>query len=977
MTIQKPQTARILLVVVLLLTFCISSLFAGARAPRIDSEGQFVVRNLQVLDVPDDDGSGLQIIWEPLPVEARVIAYRVYRGVSRDSLFFIGEIAVNPRMGVASETMSFLDRDFNTFVNIASPGRLRRERGQPAGSPLFRQIPRDINVLGPKLRHFNLLGVIPKDDFYFRATRVEQNGNVFAGFRTHQFPIFKKLIPGNTYYYTVVAVNERRVFFPHAEPVAGIPRDNAPEIPDPDSQNPAFFPVFVRDVNALQFEWGQPMYRDDLAAFDIYAVVDTTAFKNWRNALLERRYENNQNKHAENWREIRSSNIPATRILSLRLASPPMTVAYATIENNRMLDANGEVVYTFSRCPSLYSFVLSYRDFAGYTSYSVARIPNVVDSSQLPVIGAIEIFDKPDDKGDYLMLNWGKPFARITSVTYLNDERTYIQMGYEFSTNDNYRIRNIYFEISDRYGELIAEVNEFFLDKVFKIRIPEGVDADVLNVKMYFRTNRDREPDRSHYLTQQLVFDEYILTLRPQRLFFQGIDVDNYNFQILKRTRFQDLFRVSKKIPFFDRETDDLVAFEASVFKGISGYCLKKGMLLVDFNIDFVWDDETGTLINTPIFSKDANMALENLQARIATYQENLDNAETDEDRNSWQARIARLTEQYESSAALLASNERLQHINSITNDRARARAIRKHREQNRRELTYKMLLSDGRGLFTIKEITVDEYGNPFFVFPIPNWFNTDKTVTLIASLLFALLVVIFIQLARKGKDLYIRPIAGIEEIDNAIGRATEMGRPILFSTGLSGIGDIATLAGLSILGHVAKKAAEYDTKILIPCRDYIVMPIAQEIVRSAHYEAGRPDSFDKNNVFFVSEAQFAYVAGVNGVMIRQKTATNFYMGMFFAESLIMTETGNATGAIQIAGTDAVTQIPFFITTCDYTLIGEELYAASSYMSRQPLMLGTLKATDYAKFIILLFLVVGTLLSSLQVTAIVDAFPSK
>ena len=38
---------------------------------------------------------------------------------------------------------------------------------------------------------------------------------------------------------------------------------------------------------------------------------------------------------------------------------------------------------------------------------------------------------------------------------------------------------------------------------------------------------------------------------------------------------------------------------------------------------------------------------------------------------------------------------------------------------------------------------------------------------------------------------------------------------------------------------------------------------------------------------------------------------------------------GNAAGAIQIAGTDAVTQLPFFITTCDYTLIGEELYAAS------------------------------------------------
>ena len=103
--------------------------------------------------------------------------------------------------------------------------------------------------------------------------------------------------------------------------------------------------------------------------------------------------------------------------------------------------------------------------------------------------------------------------------------------------------------------------------------------------------------------------------------------------------------------------------------------------------------------------------------------------------------------------------------------------------------------------------------------------------------------------------------------------------------------------------------------------------------------------------MFFVSDQQFAYVAGVNGVMIREKTAANFYMGMFYAESLIMTETGNATGAIQIAGTDAITQVPFFITTCDYTLIGEELYAASAYLARQPLMLGTIKSTRLCKIL--------------------------
>ena len=70
--------------------------------------------------------------------------------------------------------------------------------------------------------------------------------------------------------------------------------------------------------------------------------------------------------------------------------------------------------------------------------------------------------------------------------------------------------------------------------------------------------------------------------------------------------------------------------------------------------------------------------------------------------------------------------------------------------------------------------------------------------------------------------------------------------------------------------------------------------------------------------------------------MIRDRPAAHIMMGYFYAESLLLAETGSTTGAIQIAGTDAFTQLPFFVTTCDYTLLGEELYAASAYLSGEP-----------------------------------------
>ena len=238
-------------------------------------------------------------------------------------------------------------------------------------------------------------------------------------------------------------------------------------------------------------------------------------------------------------------------------------------------------------------------------------------------------------------------------------------------------------------------------------------------------------------------------------------------------------------------------------------------------------------------------------------------------------------------------------------------------------------------------------------------WYNKGKTANLIFVLLFGAALLTFVRLARKGSDLYVRPLAGIEAVDEAIGRATEMGKPILYVLGLGTAADVATIASFTILGRVAKRVAEYQTQLIVPTYDPIVMSVAQEVVKSAYMDAGRPDEYNEDTVFFVTQLQFAYVAAVNGIMLRELPATNVYMGKFFAESLLMAETGAVAGSIQIAGTDEIAQIPFFIVACDYTLIGEELYAASAYLGREPILLGSLKAQDWAKAAILILALAG------------------
>jgi hypothetical protein len=238
-------------------------------------------------------------------------------------------------------------------------------------------------------------------------------------------------------------------------------------------------------------------------------------------------------------------------------------------------------------------------------------------------------------------------------------------------------------------------------------------------------------------------------------------------------------------------------------------------------------------------------------------------------------------------------------------------------------------------------------------------WFYPDRLNMLVASVLLAAFVLYYISQARAGKELFIRRIAGLEAVQEAVGRATEMGKPVLYVPGIADIDDIQTIAAVTILGRVATMIAEYDAALLVPCSRSLVMSTAQEVVKEAYLEAGRPDAYRRENIRYLTDDQFGYVAGVDGIMLREKPAANFYLGTFYAESLILAETGHSIGAIQIAGTAMPSQLPFFIAACDYTLIGEELFAASAYLSREPRLLGSLIGQDLGKVIILIFIIAG------------------
>ena len=252
-------------------------------------------------------------------------------------------------------------------------------------------------------------------------------------------------------------------------------------------------------------------------------------------------------------------------------------------------------------------------------------------------------------------------------------------------------------------------------------------------------------------------------------------------------------------------------------------------------------------------------------------------------------------------------------------------------------------------------------------VTPVMQYFDFSQLWFGVILLIVGGSVVYYIQLARSGRELKVRRIAGLEAVDEAVGRATEMGRPCLFVPGILDINDMQTIAGVTVLSRVAGLTAEFDARLDVPTSRSLVMTACRETVEAAYLGAGRPDAFNEDSVYYLTDEQFGYVAGVTGKMLRERPAACFYMGAFFAESLILAETGNAVGAIQVAGTAMPSQLPFFVAACDYTLIGEELFAASAYLSGESHQLGSLKGQDVGKVLGGSLVVVGCLLSTAAV----------
>ena len=240
---------------------------------------------------------------------------------------------------------------------------------------------------------------------------------------------------------------------------------------------------------------------------------------------------------------------------------------------------------------------------------------------------------------------------------------------------------------------------------------------------------------------------------------------------------------------------------------------------------------------------------------------------------------------------------------------------------------------------------------------------------TIIATIILAfiwLAMIYNIERAKGGKLPRIRAIPALNAIDEAVGRAAEMGGRVLF---VNGIGDLTsvsgpeTVAGLAVLRYLSKCCAESGIEVVAPLTQAQVIPVASEAMRTGFIEAGNPEAFQEDNIRYVSSSQWGLATSCMGIIGREKAVSSVLVGAFAGECLAIVSAGAEAGVFQIGGCGRnTTQMPWFVSMCDFSMIGEEVYAAGAYLSRDPLELGSLVGQDYGKILTAGLIILGYIL---------------
>lgn len=239
-----------------------------------------------------------------------------------------------------------------------------------------------------------------------------------------------------------------------------------------------------------------------------------------------------------------------------------------------------------------------------------------------------------------------------------------------------------------------------------------------------------------------------------------------------------------------------------------------------------------------------------------------------------------------------------------------------------------------------------------------------------IPDLLAPAFVVLFLGLMlgsafyyRKRPARSVREIQAFGRLRQAIGLAVESGSRLHFSLGRGNIlspRSAVAFVGLSILDRIAHSTAASDRPPVATSGDSTLAILSQETLHGASKFMGA--DYDPLLGQLTGLTPYSYAAGAASLIHDKAIGANLLLGSFGNEVALITEAGDRTKGLTLAGTDNLSGQAVLYATAQEPLIGEETYAGGAYLGAGGMHSASLIAQDILRWVIILALVVGAVL---------------
>ncbi len=246
---------------------------------------------------------------------------------------------------------------------------------------------------------------------------------------------------------------------------------------------------------------------------------------------------------------------------------------------------------------------------------------------------------------------------------------------------------------------------------------------------------------------------------------------------------------------------------------------------------------------------------------------------------------------------------------------------------------------------------------------------TVEGLVGITLLVVFVILILLFAGL-RDRWPVVLRPIESFRLLGQRIERAVEAGQRVHLSLGTGsviGSDSAPALAGLAVLGKVARETSMSDRPVVVTAGDGAMTLLAQDTLRAAYNEAGAKDRYRATSGRLLAPTPFSYIAGLPVLLASEDVSVHMLIGSFGAEGALGADFGERNRIFVLAGTDDVQSQALLFATADHPLIGEEVFASGAYLNVGHLHRSSIRAQDVVRLLVVVAILIGTLLRTLGV----------